>query len=122
VTRKNPSLRQDTGLVRSGSVMENPVQTIAVTAAGAVLAWMASTLIEVDKRTAVIEVKVEENYKMLEPMWQDWLAGKQGAQSEQSKYEQAGEQAASETQVVQKTQSRCELQEAQRVFPARSLC
>lgn len=63
--------------------MEN-VQTIFVTVAAATLAWMASTLIEVDKRTAVIEVRVEENYKMLEPMWQDWLSSKREASVEQN--------------------------------------
>jgi hypothetical protein len=64
--------------------MENNLQTIVVTVAAATLAWMASTLIEVDKRTAVIEVRVEENYKMLEPMWQDWLLTKREASVEQN--------------------------------------
>lgn len=75
--------------------MEN-VQTIFVTVAAATLAWMASTLIEVDKRTAVIEVRVEENYKMLEPMWQDWLSSKREASVEQNINAEADYEAAKE--------------------------
>jgi hypothetical protein len=35
--------------------------------------WILTTLIEVDKRTAVIVVKVESNHKMLTPLWEDYV-------------------------------------------------
>ena len=37
------------------------------------IAWIVSTLIEVDKRTAVTVVKVEENHKMLHTLWIDFI-------------------------------------------------
>ena len=37
------------------------------------MAWIASTLISVDKRTEVMAVKVEENYSMLKPLWEDFI-------------------------------------------------
>ena len=40
------------------------------------IAWIVSTLIEVDKRTAVTEVKVTENHKMLHTLWVDFIKSK----------------------------------------------
>ena len=40
------------------------------------IAWIVSTLIEVDKRTAVTEVKVTENHKMLHTLWVDYIKRK----------------------------------------------
>ena len=40
------------------------------------IAWIVSTLIEVDKRTAVTEVKVTENHKMLHTLWVDFIRRK----------------------------------------------
>ncbi len=40
------------------------------------IAWIVSTLIEVDKRTAVTEVKVTENHKMLHTRWVDFIKRK----------------------------------------------
>ena len=37
------------------------------------IGWMVTTLIEVDKRTAVTMVKVEENHKMLHTLWIDFI-------------------------------------------------
>ena len=37
------------------------------------IAWIVTTLIEVDKRTAVTVVKVEENHKMLHTLWIDFI-------------------------------------------------
>lgn len=82
---------------------------------------MALTLIEVDKRTAVIEVRVEENYKMLEPMWQDWLAEKQRAENEQIERQQASDQGATEAQMVQEAKAKYQLQEAPWFFGTRTL-
>ena len=36
-----------------------------------VMAWIATTLIAVDKRTEIMAVKVEENHSMLKPLWED---------------------------------------------------
>lgn len=35
--------------------------------------WILTTLIEVDKRTAVIAAQVEANHNMIKPMWEDYL-------------------------------------------------
>jgi len=40
------------------------------------IAWIVSTLIEVDKRTAITEVKVTENHKMLHTLWVDFIKRK----------------------------------------------
>ena len=44
--------------------------------AGAI-GWSISTLIEVDKRTAVMAEKVSENHKMIKPLWEDFIRRKQ---------------------------------------------
>lgn len=38
--------------------------------------WILTTLIEVDKRTAVIATKVESNHAMLTPLWEDFIQRK----------------------------------------------
>ena len=38
-----------------------------------VMAWIATTLISVDKRTEVMAFKVEENHSMLKPLWEDFI-------------------------------------------------
>ena len=40
------------------------------------IAWIVSTLIGVDKRTAITEVKVTENHKMLRTLWVDFIKRK----------------------------------------------
>ena len=40
--------------------------------AGAI-GWSVSTLIEVDKRTAVMAEKVSENHKMIHTLWKDFI-------------------------------------------------
>ena len=40
--------------------------------AGAI-GWSVSTLIEVDKRTAIMAEKVSENHKMIKPLWEDFI-------------------------------------------------
>ena len=44
--------------------------------AGAI-GWSISTLIEVDKRTAIMSEKVSENHKMIKPLWEDFIRRKQ---------------------------------------------
>ena len=46
-----------------------------VLVAGSIV-WIVSTLIEVDKRTAITEVKVTENHKMLHTLWVDFIKRK----------------------------------------------
>ncbi len=43
--------------------------------AGAI-GWSISTLIEVDKRTAIMAEKVSENHKMITPLWEDFIRRK----------------------------------------------
>ena len=43
--------------------------------AGAI-GWSISTLIEVDKRTAIMSEKVSENHKMITPLWEDFIRRK----------------------------------------------
>lgn len=52
------------------------VEIVLTSISGAILAllgWMALTLIEVDKRTAVMAVTVAENNDMMRPVWEDYL-------------------------------------------------
>ena len=48
--------------------------TIVLTAGS--IGWIVTTLIEVDKRTAITEVKVSENHKMLKPLWEEFIRSK----------------------------------------------
>jgi len=43
--------------------------------AGAI-GWSISTLIEVDKRTAIMAEKVSENHRMITPLWEDFIRRK----------------------------------------------
>lgn len=51
-------------------------KTIIIGALGvgmSLVVWILTTLIEVDKRTAVIATKVEANHQMLTPLWEDFI-------------------------------------------------
>ena len=48
--------------------------TIVLTAGS--IGWIVTTLIEVDKRTAITELKVSENHKMLKPLWEEFIRRK----------------------------------------------
>ena len=48
--------------------------------------WMTYTLINVDKRTAVMSVKIEQNNQMLTPLWEEFI--KQRVKNEQIANEQ----------------------------------
>ena len=52
----------------------NGVSVILV--AGSIV-WIVTTLIEVDKRTALTEMKVSENHKMIKPLWENFVRSKQ---------------------------------------------
>jgi hypothetical protein len=45
----------------------------ALTALLSLLGWQASTLIDVDKRTERTALKVDENYRMIKPMWEQFI-------------------------------------------------
>ena len=52
------------------------VKTLVVGLSGEALSlvvWILTTLIEVDKRTAVIAAKVDSNNAMLTPLWEDFI-------------------------------------------------
>ena len=40
------------------------------------MAWICLTLINVDKRTAITEIKVKENNKMITVLWADFMKRK----------------------------------------------
>ena len=51
-------------------------KTVIYTVGGVALSlvvWILTTLIEVDKRTAVIAAKVDSNNAMLTPLWEDFI-------------------------------------------------
>ena len=47
-------------------------QLIGVVALG-ILGWGALQLYQMNANMAVVSYKVDENYKMIKPMWQDFL-------------------------------------------------
>ncbi len=65
----------------------------------AVLGWMATTLVEVDRKTAVIEERVDQNYRMLEPMWQEFTSEKRKVRYDDKPeiYSQTNKQATTKT-------------------------
>ena len=44
--------------------------------AGAI-GWSYLTLVEVDKRTAIMAEKVSQNHEMIKPLWEDFIRRKQ---------------------------------------------
>ena len=47
-------------------------QTLGVIALG-LLSWGSLQMYQMNANMAVVSYKVEENYKMIKPMWQDFL-------------------------------------------------
>jgi hypothetical protein len=54
------------------SIKEISTGVCIVLFAGAI-GWTMQTLIEVDKRTAIMAEKVSENHKMITPLWEDFI-------------------------------------------------
>jgi|TARA_R110000803_G_scaffold178448_2_gene240854 hypothetical protein len=52
--------------------------TVGVTIAFAVglMSWMCLTLISLDKRSEITSFKVSENYRMIKPLWEDFIQRK----------------------------------------------
>ena len=71
--------------------------------------WILTTLIEVDKRTAVIATKVDSNHAMLTPLWEDFIR-RSGDGNLARINATAGIQAAAETKVEQGSEVKSELQ------------
>ena len=46
---------------------------VLVTAVLGFVAWIALSIVDLKTETAGISVKVNENHKMLTPLWQDYL-------------------------------------------------
>jgi len=57
------------------NIKEFSTGVMIVLFAGAI-GWSISTLIEVDKRTAIMAEKVSENHKMITPLWEDFIRRK----------------------------------------------
>jgi len=53
------------------------VNGVAVVLVAGSIVWIVTTLIEVDKRTAMTEMKVSENHKMIKPLWENFVRSKQ---------------------------------------------
>jgi len=49
---------------------------VIVTSATGAMAWICLTLINVDKRTAITEIKVKENNEMITVLWADFMKRK----------------------------------------------
>ena len=49
------------------------VNGVSVVLVAGYIVWIVTTLIEVDKRTAVTEIKVSENHKMIHTLWKDFI-------------------------------------------------
>ena len=49
------------------------VNGVAVVLVAGSIVWIVTTLIEVDKRTAIMAEKVSENHKMITPLWEDFI-------------------------------------------------
>lgn len=49
------------------------VSEILLTAVIGIVGWVAVTVFEMSSDMAVISYRVEENYNMIKPMWQEFL-------------------------------------------------
>ena len=49
---------------------------VIVTSATGAMAWICLTLINVDKRTAITEIKVKENNEMIKVLWTEFIKRK----------------------------------------------
>lgn len=51
---------------------------VLLTAVLGFVAWIALSIVDLKTETAVIAVKVDENHKMLTPLWQDYIRRRNG--------------------------------------------
>ena len=88
------------------------VKTLVVGLSGVALSlvvWILTTLIEVDKRTAVIAAKVDSNNAMLTPLWEDFIRRKGDGNLARIDAE-TNIQSSAETEMEQISQIKSELQ------------
>lgn len=100
--------------------MEKYLVNVCVTVGLAVLGWMTLTLIEVDKKTAEIAVKVEANHTMITPMWENFISEVQNGNIQRSDAP-ADQESSGETKMVYGPQTQDQLQEAPWFFGAGTL-
>ena len=100
--------------------MEKYLVNVCVTVGLAVLGWMTITLIEVDKKTAEIAVKVEANHTMITPMWENFISEVQNGNIQRSNAP-ADQESSGETKMVYGPQTQDQLQETTRFFGAGAL-
>ena len=56
--------------------VKNVIGGLIGTVTASFFLWTASTLVEVDKRTAITEVKVKENNEMIKVLWTEFVKRK----------------------------------------------
>ena len=56
--------------------LKNVVGGLIGTLTATFFVWTASTLVEVDKKTAITEVKVKENNEMIKVLWTEFVKRK----------------------------------------------
>ena len=56
--------------------LKNVIGGLIGTVTASFCLWTASTLVEVDKRTAITEVKVKENNEMIKVLWTEFIKRK----------------------------------------------
>jgi len=76
--------------------------------------WILTTLIEVDKRTAVIAAKVDSNNAMLTPLWEDFIRRSDNGNLARIDPE-TNIQSSAETEMEQISQVESELQASSRL-------
>jgi len=53
--------------------MKEIAKGVSIVLFAGAIGWTMQTLIEVDKRTAIMAEKVSENHKMITPLWEDFI-------------------------------------------------
>jgi hypothetical protein len=77
----------------SGSMMKIDSQQVTSAIMIMLLGWGAFQLYSMNANLAVVSYKVDENYNMIKPMWQDFLV-------RSANYDQSGTNAVSNIQVT----------------------
>ena len=100
--------------------MEKYLVNVCVTVGLAVLGWITLTLIEVDKKTAEIAVKVEANNAMITPIWENFVSEVNNGNIQKSDAT-TDQESTGQTKVVSGSEAEDQLQETSRFFGASAL-
>jgi len=73
IQRSWTNLRPVIGRARCGDVMKVNFSDITSVIVVGLLGWGSTQLYVMKSELAVVSYRVEENYKMIKPMWQDFL-------------------------------------------------